>query len=467
MKEKMLDTMNRHSMLAPGDSVYVAVSGGQDSVCLLDGIMQIRNDFKLTVGIIHINHLLRQEDSNKDAAFVQSLAKQYKVPLFVKDIDVKAIAQQQKLSIEDAARKCRYFAFVEFAKEKKIHKIAIAHTKNDQAETVLMRILRGTGLKGFRSIHPTMVLNDVTFIRPLIDISRQEIETYATQNKIRFRMDMSNKSIRFFRNKVRHELLPLLADEYNPQIQNALVRMSESVQQDYQYLSEVADGEYKRALKKEKQDIVVLNGDIVDSLHAAVKYRVIIKALNVLDPSYVFEFSHWDRYKEEISKKRKYSAPMGKGLIFEVSGHDIVLKKQRDRMHYEYFVHGDQNVVIKEANIVIDFCAVDEPVVHKSRAKGKELVDHDKLSFPLIVRNRKDGDRMKPLGMRFEKKIKDILIDKKVPHYVRDELPILISKGKIVWCWGVGIADTFKISSHTKRGFEIGAEYLNGATKRA
>ncbi len=466
MKNKVLETIRRHGMLTPGETVYVAVSGGQDSVCLLDFMMQIKDEFRLTLGIIHVNHLLRADESDKDAAFVENLARKYHIPYHVKAVDVRALAQEQKLSLEDAARKCRYQAFISFAKEKHIRKFAVAHTKDDQAETVLMRILRGTGLKGFRSIHPTVSFDAVTFIRPFIEIFRSEVEHYAASHKIRYRIDLTNKSIRYFRNKVRHELLPLLAEEYNPQIKMSLARMSETVYQDYQYLIEKADEEYKRVLKKEKEDVIILDKEVFAGLHVAMQYRVLLKAVTAMYPRFVFEFSQWERYKEALDMKRKYSVPIGQGLIPEIAGRELFVKRQKQITPYEYHVHGDQEVLVKEAEISLTFTAVDEPTVSKSRAQGKEVIDLEKIAFPLIVRNRTQGDRMRPLGMRFEKKLKDILIDKKMPHYLRDEVPLVVSKGKIVWCWGVGIADPFRISPQTKRGLEIGAELVDKTVKR-
>jgi tRNA(Ile)-lysidine synthase len=197
-----------------------------------------------------------------------------------------------------------------------------------------------------------------------------------------------------------------------------------------------------------------------------MQYRVLLKAVTTLYPHFVFEFSQWERYKEALDMKQKYAAPIGQGLILEISGRDLLVKRQKQIASYEYHVHGDQEVFIKEADVSLSFNAVDDPIVSKSRQRGKEVVDLDKVSFPLIVRNRTQGDRMRPLGMRFEKKLKEILIDKKMPYYLRDEIPLVVSKGKIVWCWGVGIADHFRISPQSKHGLEIGAELLDKPIKR-
>jgi tRNA(Ile)-lysidine synthase len=235
--EKVKDTIQKYQLLNKSDKVLVGVSGGPDSVTLLYLLNSLKNEFKLKLCVAHFDHMLRK-DSCKDAEFVRKLSAELKIPFTTAKVRVKNLAR--KGSLEEIARNARLNFFFRTAQKVKADKIALGHNLDDQAETVLMRILRGTGLYGLAGILPKRKINGFTLIRPLIAVSRKEIEGFLCKNKIKARIDSTNLKNLYFRNKIRNQLLPLLEKKYNRNIREILANMGETIASDYDYLSYLA-----------------------------------------------------------------------------------------------------------------------------------------------------------------------------------------------------------------------------------
>lgn len=265
--EKVKDTIQKHRLLNKGDKVLVGVSGGPDSVTLLYLLSRLKNDFGLKLHIAHFDHMLRKE-SGKDARFVEKLSEELKIDFTGAKERVKKPAG--KGSLEEIARNARLNFLFKTAKKVKANKIALGHNLDDQAETVLMRILRGTGLYGLAGISPKRQLSGFTVIRPLITVSRQEIEVFLRKNKIKARLDTTNLNDLYFRNKIRNHLLPLLEEKYNRNVKTLLANMGKSVALDYDYLSCSAE-RAKRNLGKR------LNLKRLLRLHPAIQ-RLILRS---------------------------------------------------------------------------------------------------------------------------------------------------------------------------------------------
>jgi len=260
MKTKFLATIKRYGLLRKKDKVLVAVSGGPDSLALLLQLNAIKNRWGLSLHIAHMDHMLRP-DSGKDAAFVKKLGGKLKIPVTIKSVNLKV--RYVKGSLEELAREERLNFLINLAMEIKADKIALGHNLDDQAETVLMRLLRGTGLSGISGISAKRNMRGVIFIRPLLETRRREIENFLKRKKIKPRIDTTNKEDKFMRNKIRHNLIPLLKNKYNQNITEVLANLAESVSYDYEYLDCAA----RRSLKGNNLRI---NVKVAVKLHPAI-----------------------------------------------------------------------------------------------------------------------------------------------------------------------------------------------------
>jgi tRNA(Ile)-lysidine synthase len=272
----VLKTVKQLNMLSQKDRVLIAVSGGPDSVGLVMAMDFLKSEFGLSPGIAHLNHQLRGEDSQKDEVFVKELAQKFGFDFFSVKKDVKIYAKSCGLSLEEAGRDLRYKFFLELASSHGFQKIATGHNKNDNAELILMNLLRGSGLKGISGIPP---VRDRLFIRPLIRISKQEILDFLTCEKQAFRTDASNSDTDFLRNAMRHRLIPLLEREYNPSVMDGLNRLGYVVSQDDDFLENETENYFKVCLTEMNESFISLSVKAVLELHPAMQYRVMRKAV--------------------------------------------------------------------------------------------------------------------------------------------------------------------------------------------
>ncbi|MFH2137626.1 MAG: tRNA lysidine(34) synthetase TilS [Candidatus Omnitrophota bacterium] len=272
--QKITGYIQSNRLLQEGDRVLVAVSGGADSVFLLYVLKQLRGLFKIDIAVAHVNHLLRGNDSDQDEIFVKNMTKELGVEFFAHTVDVKAVSKKKKLSLEDAARNVRYDFFLKIAKKHKFNKIAAAHTQDDQAETVLMRLLRGAGIAGLSAMKAKRKLEDIVLIRPLLEIRKKEIVVYLKKKKITSRVDESNLKTDFFRNKVRLRTLPYL-EKTSPGIKTNLLRLSQQARHLDDFMSREVEEHYKRIVKKSRSGKLRVEQNIFRELLPAVRTALI------------------------------------------------------------------------------------------------------------------------------------------------------------------------------------------------
>ena len=289
LEEKISQTIKKFDMLSFNDRVLIGVSGGPDSVTLLNVLLSLKKRYNLSFFIAHLDHMLRGEESDEDANFVKNLAKELGLPCEVKSRNLTEIAQKEHLTLEEAARKYRYKFYLETTKKFKANKIALGHNADDQVETILMRFLRGTGLEGLMGIPPVRG----KIIRPLIECSREEIEEYCKENKIEYRVDSSNKEIVYFRNKIRLELLPLLSQGYNKNIKDITLRLRNIISEVSAYLKQETELFFKEVARRENPETVIIDLKKFTSLPLALKRRIIRKSIEVVKGNlYSISFRH-------------------------------------------------------------------------------------------------------------------------------------------------------------------------------
>src|SRR5690606_7110870 len=279
--DRVLETARRCRMWAPGDRIVVAVSGGPDSVALLHVLTRLKDQESLDLVVAHLNHRLRGRSADEDAAFVGSLAERWGLPAVVEEADVARMARQRGVGIQEAAREARYAFFSRVAEAWGAARIALAHHADDQVETVLFRLIRGTGTRGLAGIPPVRG----PIIRPLIDVSREDIVAYCRRHRLPYRTDPSNRDMRYRRNRIRWELIPLLEERYNPRVREAIVRMARILRDEDDFLDRYADGVYRSIAREgeapgpdgsraEVQEVFIPR-DALGGLHRAVQRRVL------------------------------------------------------------------------------------------------------------------------------------------------------------------------------------------------
>lgn len=273
LENKILETIKKYNLITSGDTILVAVSGGPDSMCLLDILLKLKNILEIKeIVVVHLNHMIRQE-AKEETEYVEEYCNNNNIRCFVKYEDIIKKAKEQKIGTEEAGRKARYDFFEQTANKINANKIAIAHNKNDNVETVFMHMLRGSGISGLTGIKP---YREGIYIRPLIKCSRNEIEEYCEKEKLNPKYDKTNNDNTYTRNRIRNELIPYIKKEFNPNIIETIDRLSELILDEENYMQEITVENYKLILENENKNEIILNLKKFNSLKDIIKSRIIL-----------------------------------------------------------------------------------------------------------------------------------------------------------------------------------------------
>ena len=329
---KIISTIKKYNMLQKNDKVLVGVSGGPDSVTLLHILHSLKKEYSLNILVAHLDHKFRGEESKADRIFCQELAKKYGLEIVFEEIDVPKIAEEKGISPEEAARFERYDFFKRAAKERGIKKIAVGHTRDDQAETVLMRLIRGAGMKGLGGISPAKEMQGFLIIRPLIEISRKEVEEFISGSGLKFRKDSSNEKTIFTRNKVRLELIPFLEKEFNANIKEVLANMAENLQTEDEFLTKYAKRKFN-SVSKIKHGEIYIDLKKFKKQPEAVRKRILRAALEELKGDLLrFTYQHWKEMEELIDFRPVNSiVDLPAGIFITKHTLTLTLSRKRER----------------------------------------------------------------------------------------------------------------------------------------
>ncbi|MCK4224646.1 MAG: tRNA lysidine(34) synthetase TilS [candidate division Zixibacteria bacterium] len=460
--EKLKGTIYRFGLLKKGDRVVVALSGGPDSVALLYGLLTIQPEFELKLYVAHLNHKLRGAESDEDERFVKELAVRLKLQFFSKRIDVKREAKKRKLSIEECAREIRYQYLQKLANQIKADRIAFGHQADDQAETFLMRLIRGAGGAGLSGIPPKRG----KIIRPLIQIKREEIEKFLKANRISYRLDSSNYLTDYFRNKIRLLLLPKIKEEFNPKIVETLNRTADIISLQQEYLQKNCE-QLLVDIGKKRGSKIILDLEEFVSYDICLQREMIRFCVRELKGDLnQLSFESVDRALKLIHQKKSgKKVKLANKTWVEVSGKEIAFYREvKKECDYPVTLPGEVN--LSAGSIGKDWGIKIKGEILKRKSAPQNLIpqnqniaflDWEKLKCPFRLRSRRRGDKFKPLGMKGTKSLADFLIDAKVPRYLRDEVLILTSKGKIAWVVGCRISEEFKVTEKTKKVLKVEA----------
>ena len=435
-------------MLVSGDVVVVGVSGGPDSVALLDLLFRLRGEFGLKLHVAHLNHCLRPE-AREEAEFVREMASAYGLPVTVEAVDVSGYARERRLSVEVAARELRYAFFARVLGAASATKVALGHQANDQAETILMNLIRGTGLAGLKGIPPVRG----PYVRPLIETSRGAIEAYCVLRGLKTCRDPSNVALIYRRNRLRYELLPLLEREYNPEIISALGRLAAIVREEEEFLAKEAAKVYSR-LRRASEEGVSLDGDALGFLPRAIQRRVVRLAYReVAGTFYDLDFAHTEAVLALLGggAGRILTLPQGvkairlpAGLLLRAGEMPVV-----PEFCYPLSVPGE--TFVKELGVTVKATfalPLRDPV---ASAPGEAWLDYERVVPPLLVRRRRPGDLFHPLGYPAPVRLKNFFINQKIPRYLRERIPLVVDAVGILWVAGVRPAERARVTAATKR----------------
>ncbi|MBI5035072.1 MAG: tRNA lysidine(34) synthetase TilS [Chloroflexi bacterium] len=503
---KIRAAISHHALIVRGDKVIVGVSGGPDSLALLHVLCALRDELQITLHVAHLNHQLRAAASQADADFVATIAREWQLDATIESRDVIALAQAEHLSIEEAARHARYAFLAEVAQKQGASVVAVAHNRDDQVETVVMHLMRGSGLAGLRGMTPRSRVSGFTvsslkpetlkletghlaLVRPLLDVTRAEIEEYVHANGLAPRQDQSNLDTTFFRNRLRHEVLPYL-ESLNPNLREVLYHSALSIADDYDFLDVAIESEFSK-VAHEQDGAIVFSREAWRALHPALQRGTLRAAVhrlrgNLRDLNWVHVE---DARQIALEKNAGAVATLPNGLLLVVGYDDFIIADAKRAaplpdlplLHVDELVLPENGVTaLPDSNWVIETKIISQDVISTSReAARRNLFAENEISrsarndrggidrwtatydFAMCrgekkLRRRRAGDRFQPIGMQgHSRSLHEFMIDEKIQRAVRDLLPLLIVGDRIAWVCGWRVDERVRVTENTSQFWRV------------
>lgn len=460
---RVLDFIRQHNLVVPGQRLLVAASGGPDSVCLLHILYSLRDGLGIKLHIAHLNHQLRGAESEADAAYVEGLARGLGLPAITGRGDVLGYQALHRTSLEEAAREVRYAFLARQAGELGAGAVALGHTADDQVETILMHLVRGTGVAGLRGMAPLVrrrpqgAERPLVLVRPLLEVSRRETEAYCREHGLQPRFDASNVSPAYLRNRFRNELLPLL-ESLNPGFREAILRTARILNYDLDYLEsrvESAAGGWGRVAYRQDNTVVIDTRE-ARALHPALLRHLLRRALReLLGDLKDVEARHIEDMVALLSKPAGKTLHLLRGLAF-VAGYGRCLLAFAPLLgqggpplkeEYPLEVPGEARL---PGGLIRASLQSDLPQVY-DETNMRVFCDHRASDGRFMVRSRRPGDRFQPLGIDKPKKLQDFMVDARIPRALRDSIPLVCSSRGILWVVGYRLAHWARVTDSTEQ----------------
>lgn len=474
LERTVRETIDRWHLLSAGDTVVVGVSGGADSLCLLHLLCQLAPEYDIRLHVGHLDHGIRPE-SAEDAAFVKALAQAWGLSCTIERADVPALAREQRLALEEAARQARYRFLGELALSLGAHTVAVAHHADDQVETVLMHLLRGSGLAGLRGMRPltrlgdlrlgeTVISGEIRLIRPLLGVSRQEILAYCQARGIPYRFDLSNLDTTFYRNRLRHELLPTL-ETYNPNIRQVLWRTAEVIAADYDLLRGVLEEAWARTVREASEGAILFDLAAFRAQPLALQRSLLREAVHRLRRS--LRNINWVHIENALRVARDgetgAQATLPQGLMLTVLYDALLMAppgwrwpgSERPFLRAPLPLPLEGKVLLPGNEWAVHTAVCPRGALGEAWAHNPDPLtgyfDAEVLRGPLLLRPRREGDWLIPLGLGHRQKVSDLMTNLKVPRALRDGVPLLICGDEVMWVVGYRLDERFAVQPETRR----------------
>jgi tRNA(Ile)-lysidine synthase len=450
--EKVAATIERHKLLKARDSILVALSGGPDSVALLDALVKIRSGYNLRLFAVYINHQIRLRAAKREMAFCRKLCRRLGVKLVFVEENIPELSRSKRAGIEETARDFRYEQFEKLSEKLNCNRIALGHHVDDRVETLLFRLFRGTGLTGLKSIP----VKRRKYIRPLFDITKLEIMQYLRKNRLKFCVDRSNLESEYKRNFIRNKLLPLIRQNINKNADKAILNLIDTISEEDDFLEKNVDRLFDRSVSTTRMGKLVLALKHFDDYDLWIQRRLIRHC--------IVKASGLKQFPDKETVQRVLELAKGKAKAVTISG-EVQCIRRKDEIYFTKSKNSGFASQLAEDGVTeigklgslslrISSGSLKNKVT-TIRNSNKVIVDFDKLSWPLLARNINRGDRFRPLGLGGTKKVGDYLTDRKINVLTRDEIPIVADKKGIIWLVGFEIDERVKIDRSTKKALEI------------
>ncbi len=493
LEQRVADTIRRARMIVPGDRVGAAVSGGADSVALLRLLERLREELGITLVVVHFDHQLRGAESEADAQFTADLARTRGFEFILDREDVAAAAAKHKWNLEDAARRLRYAFFERLVQEDRATRIAVAHTADDQAETVLAHLLRGTGPTGLGGIYPVVG----AIVRPLLDERREELREYLRALGQTWREDLTNLDVRRLRAKIRSQLVPLLERDFSPRVTSHLVGLAKLAREEEEFWGALVEDQFRALVTRQNAALSIRVRDLLSPLDLAPKGGRDAQEAATLPPLRALTERLIRRLYQEVRGSRQGLTAAHVNQVMHLateplSGHrvelpgrvivervfDDILLSQASRAErrvepsesarpeniYLHSVllpeHGETSVCVPELKRRFCLKVIDWPIGERDTKREEAALDAERLRGPLVLRNWRPGDAYRARGSRQAQKLKRMFLAQRVPLRDRAGWPVLESAGRVVWARGMPPAAEFCAHDGTRVGVIIEEERL-------
>ncbi len=455
MLNKIKQTIQRFGLIQPGDRVVVAVSGGADSVCLLKVLTLLAEVYGLELSVAHLNHGLRGDEAMRDQLFVEHLCCKMGIPFDCRVLDIASLPKNGR-SLEEVCRDERYGFLKDVLKQRGFNKVALGHHADDQVETMWLNLLRGSGAAGLKGFLPC---RDGIYIRPLFEVSRQEILTFVHTHSLAFVEDSSNRESVFLRNRIRGELIPLIETAFNPRIREGMLHLSDILRDENDFMTRVVEGVLRDSVDERAEEGRIEISRLM-AQHPAIQKRIVKHLLAKLAPE-----GRGVQYRHvlDVLKLVRLGGPSDHldlgGFLQARRQYDLLIVSRRLELlnrelktpketDFSYEVTLPGVVTVKEVGLRFRFDLVESALPPRA---GIVLIDYDRIELPLTVRNIKAGDRIQVYRDGGTKKISDLLIDRKVPKGQRRLIPLVADQNDIVWIAGVRLSEKVRVGAASRR----------------